>query len=146
MTDIDDPTVARACAGTCGKVCLWHEFYKHGYCVECWRVVAPTRGAATFIPSTPEDKVRALELVAQGYKQISRKYRTLGRLPEGMTGLEALATADPDLAKRMLDGVNERAGEQFMRCFARGKELTVTLTQGEFAEYLRATGRNAEQR
>jgi hypothetical protein len=41
------------------------------------------------------------ELIRQGYKQTSRRYRTLARLPPGKTGIEAVVEArDADLIAR----------------------------------------------
>jgi hypothetical protein len=78
-------------------------------------------------------------LVFLGFKQVSRKYRILARLPKDMTGLEALATYDPDLAKRILDNANQSAAEYYLRCCPDAE--CVKLTIDEFNDYLRLTGR-----
>jgi hypothetical protein len=79
------------------------------------------------------------DIVAQGYEQVSRKYRIVARLPEGKTGLEALAEVDPELAKHMLDEVNLEAGRHYMRVHARHTQLS--LTWEEFNEFLIKTGK-----
>ena len=133
------PTVY-TCKGTCKELFTKGALFRDGYCRHCWQIVAPSRGAATFTPATEADKTRALEIVAQGYQQVSRKNRMVARLPPGMTGLEALRTVDPQLADNFLANAERMAAEQYMRCYA-NKENQLTLTQGEFAEFLKATGR-----
>ena len=85
------------------------------------------------------------DLIAAGFQQVSRKYRMLARLPPGMTGLEALATVDPQLAAHMLLNANRQAAEQYMRVYAKGPDQ-VTLTEHEFDEYLGKTGRGVPTR
>lgn len=87
---------------------------------------------------TPEEKAK--KLVEDGYEQISRKYRTLARLPEGMTGIEALRSADPFLAQRFLDNAERAAKEQYMRVYSKAEDRA-ELTVEEFNAYLKATGR-----
>ena len=53
-------------------------------------------------------------LILVGFEQVSRKYRTLARLPLGKTGLEALAEVDPDLAAQFLRNANRMAAEQYL--------------------------------
>jgi hypothetical protein len=84
-------------------------------------------------------------LIVAGFEQVSRKYRTLARLPAGKTGLEALAEVDAALAARFLQNANEHAAEQYRRCFAR-HENKVELTIDEFNEYLEKTGRKGSLR
>lgn len=81
---------------------------------------------------------RVDELIAEGYEQISRKYRTLARLPYGKTGLEALAEVDPDLAVQYLRNAEEMAKSQYLRVYSRDK---VELTTEAFNEFLQKTGR-----
>jgi hypothetical protein len=82
------------------------------------------------------------QLIAEGFEQVSRRYRRLARLPYGKTGLEALAEVDPELAAHMLDSVNRRAAEQYMRVYAKDDEK-IELNAEEFDEYLRLTRRSA---
>lgn len=82
--------------------------------------------------------------VAAGYRQISRRYRTVARLPEGKTGKEALRTA----ARRDVydvDGWVETLGEEaaasrYLRCYATDR---LTLTREEFDAFLKEGGRPA---
>lgn len=57
--------------------------------------------------------------------QVSGKYRIAARLPEGMTGVEALKTlniSEPEWAERMGEG---NAGDHYLRCGnGEQKELT----------------------
>ena len=83
---------------------------------------------------------RVDELIRNGFEQVSRKYRTLARLPPGKTGLEALAEVYPDLAAHFLRNANRIAAEQYLRCYAKGEDK-IELTRDEFNEYLEKTGR-----
>ena len=74
------------------------------------------------------------DLYKQGFRQVSRKYRMVARLPEGKTGLEALAEVDPRLAKDMLDRMNNAAAEQYLRCYAK-PPYVLTLSVEEFDEF-----------
>lgn len=79
---------------------------------------------------TPSEQ--AQQLFDQGYRQVSRKYRTLARLPEGKTGLEAL--------RRFItiDGISEpEAGDHFLRVHSRDK---VQLDRFVFAEFCKIGG------
>jgi hypothetical protein len=87
-------------------------------------------------------KEKVADLIKQGYEQISRKYRMLGRLPEGKTGLEALREVDPRLAQHFLDNANNAAKDQYIRCYTRGEPYRIELTREEFDEFLRQTGRH----
>jgi len=82
---------------------------------------------------TPEERAR--DLVAGGYRQISSKYRTVARMPPGMTGLEALANVNPRLAQGYLDNANELAAQQYLRCYP-GVDKII-LTYEEFGAFKR---------
>jgi hypothetical protein len=86
---------------------------------------------------------RVDELIAGGFKQVSRKYRHLARLPPGKTGLEALAEVDPRLAAHFLARANESAEMMFLRVHHADGPDHVTLTVEEFKEYLGKTGRSS---
>ena len=58
----------------------------------------------------------------------------VARLPEGKTGLEALAEVDPRLAKNMLDRMNNAAAEQYLRCYAK-PPYVLNLSVEEFDEF-----------
>lgn len=54
--------------------------------------------------------------------QVSRSYRSVARLPEGMTGIQALVSKNPDRpdwANNMGEG---HAGDHFLRCHARATD------------------------
>lgn len=72
------------------------------------------------------------DLIAQGYEQVSRKYRRLARLPLGMTGLEALRQADPELASHLERNLEETAKFMYLRIHAKD---FVVLTPEEFAAW-----------
>lgn len=86
---------------------------------------------------------RVPSLIAQGYEQVSRKRRTIARLPEGKTGLEALAAVDPTHVANLRTSMENHAAEFFRRIYAEHAGLTVVLTEEEFSEFLHETGRKA---
>lgn len=90
--------------------------------------------------NTVEDENVVDDLIARGCIQLSRKYRTLGFLPEGKTGLQALSEVAPERAKELLARINKQAAEVFLR-LNEAERYTVTLTRAQFNEYLRKTGR-----
>jgi hypothetical protein len=74
------------------------------------------------------------------YFQVSRKYRSLARLPEGMTGREAMVNADP--RGRWSDEklyTEEDCADQFLRCYTKPSDR-IELSPSAFASYLRAGG------
>ena len=80
-------------------------------------------------------------LISTGYKQISRKHRTLAKLPDGMNGFEALQKVDPSLANHMKAGFLESCADQYRRVYSRYDDNQIELSEPEFAEYLFQTGR-----
>lgn len=102
------------------------------------------------------------ELIKLGYKQVSAKYRTVARLPEGKSGKDALYEAemavlaeDGDLAdeilaywrkekKRWVDGLGERvAADHFRRVHAHAAGLWLELTPTEFSAFKAQGGKTA---
>lgn len=83
--------------------------------------------------------MNAKEAIRLGYYQVSRKHRMVARLPDGKTGVQALAEASgrPDWA-RMLGETN--AGDQFLRCYTDRGGLCVTLDRETFEEFRRLGG------
>lgn len=73
---------------------------------------------------TPGDFAVARDLAAEGWHQVSSNYRLIARLPEGMTGLEALETIDPNLAQDIREQAEAHAMRHFLRMYAEHKELT----------------------
>jgi hypothetical protein len=101
------------------------------------------RRASGGAPTIPEEAVaRARELVAAGYQSISNKYRLVARLPEGKTGLEALAMVNPDLAAHFLENANLSAARQFMRVYAKEPER-LELNAEEFKAFKANGGQSA---
>lgn len=69
--------------------------------------------------------------------QISGKFRVAARLPEGMTGIEALKTLnirEPEWAERMGE---EHAGDHYLRCSG---QQAKELTQDEWTAFKAAGG------
>ena len=74
--------------------------------------------------------------------QVSRSHRSLARLPDGMTGIEALESISkdrPGWAAGMGEG---NAGEHFMRVYGRDPELRAELTPEEFELFRKAGGKS----
>ena len=89
-----------------------------------------------------EDSARAL--IADGWFQVSRKYRTVARLPEGKTGKEALLESSrrsvPD-APRWVACLSERdAADYWGRVHARAASLWLELDVATFAAFRRLGG------
>lgn len=72
------------------------------------------------------------ELVRRGYKQTSRKNRTIAIIPEGMTAMEALATVEPDYTDRLRERMEREAADRFRRFHAQNHGLERKLDQEEF--------------
>jgi hypothetical protein len=75
--------------------------------------------------------------------QISRAYRTVARLPEGKTGIQALIDATKDRredAERWANGLGEAsAGDHYLRVHSPKKDQ-LELTFHEFAAFRRMGG------
>lgn len=95
-----------------------------------------TRSKKTMSTASEE----AAELVRLGYCQVSRKFRSVARLPEGKTGIEALADASRDLVWARTLG-EEHAAEQFRRVYAiyapAEQRLILILTREVFDAFKR---------
>jgi hypothetical protein len=81
------------------------------------------------------------ELLKQGVRQLSRKYRTVARLPPGMTGLQALQERAPERYKEVMKRAEEWAAEDYCRYVAEKYGDHFELTVEQFNEYLAKTGR-----
>lgn len=103
-----------------------------------------------------DDELRTL--IAQGYKQISARYRILARLPEGKTGINALVEAEmaawqrrgsikpdywPDHYVKWANQLGEIvAGNYFRRVWAKD-DLRVTLSPIELRRFRHLGGLSA---
>jgi hypothetical protein len=70
---------------------------------------------------------QARALIRAGYYQVSRKWRSIAKLPEGKTGIEALTEVSgrPEWAAALGEG---RAGDHYLRCYAKKqRELPLEL-------------------
>ena len=84
------------------------------------------------------------ELIRNGYTQTSRRFRRLAKLPDGMSGIEAMQTVDPTWIKERMSRLEADAAELFCRVHSAEK---IELTDVEFAIYLqlrRYNGRDDE--
>ncbi len=79
-------------------------------------------GTPGFDPDDPEMRSKveaeARRLIARGYYQVSRAFLTLAKLPEGLTGVEALgrASGEPAWAQHLGE---LGAGDYYLRCYAK---------------------------
>jgi hypothetical protein len=83
---------------------------------------------------------RVDNIIASGFRQTSRKYRRLARVPQGKTPFEALKEVDPHYAEMLLERLNNWAENEYLRVHANGEDV-VELSDDEFKEYLAKTGR-----
>lgn len=81
--------------------------------------------------------VVAQAYLVDGYRSISNKFRTAPRLPPGKSGLEALAEVDPHHAEKLLEEVEERATEAYLRVHAREAGNTLELDPDTFLAFKR---------
>lgn len=86
-------------------------------------------------------------MVRDGYEQLSRKFRTVARLPKGLNGYEALARHDSYMANHFLDQAMRNCAREYMVLYAKkdqesglDTDLHVELTDEEFREWLRLRG------
>jgi hypothetical protein len=87
-----------------------------------WAFVA---GDGATVEVTQEHLEEARRLIDEGWHQVSRAYRGVARLPEGMTGTEALIDAErrsdhphPNLETWATRMGEAHAGEHYLRCYA----------------------------
>jgi len=88
----------------------------------------------------------ARRLIDEGWYQTSRKFRCLARLPEGMTGKEALLEEAkkerPWDAEKWVNCLGERsAGDHWLRCYSRRvEECNQQVSQKVFDAFRRLGG------
>lgn len=112
--------------------------------VEPWSFTA---GDGAHIEVTAEHIESARQLLEEGWHQVSRRYRTLARLPDGMNGVEALIDAElrsehphPNLEKWARGLGNGSAGEHYMRCYAHRDLNQCKLDIPTFAAFRKLRG------
>lgn len=101
------------------------------------------------------DRERALQLIREGYMQISRSYRMLARLPKGVRATDALYQASlgeysPTLhnyaywqqhLREWADHLgDDGARRQYLRCYAPDK---ITVSPGVFMLFRKLGGQSA---
>jgi len=86
-----------------------------------------------------DDAEIAAQLVRDGWKSTSNRYRNIARLPEGKTGLEALRDCAPEAYRHIMENAERQAADTYRRIFARG-DTKQTLDQDMFQAFKRARG------
>ena len=112
--------------------------------VEPWSFVA---GDGIPIDVTDEHIESARQLIEEGWHQTSRAYRMLARLPDGMTGVEALIDAErrsqhpQSNVVKWANGLgNAGAGEHYLRCYASRDLHGCTLDIPTFSAFKKLGG------
>jgi hypothetical protein len=72
---------------------------------------------------------RARELIDAGYMSTSNKFRTVNRVPVGMTALEALRIQGPTEAARLERQIEQFARSILLRQYNAADELTLSPSQ-----------------
>lgn len=81
-----------------------------------------------------KEKIR--DLFRRGARQLSRKYRLVGILPEGKTGMQCLEEVDPESARRLQERAEDWAVDEFLRIHGQKMGCVLELSEGEFKEFL----------
>lgn len=84
-----------------------------------------------------------LRLIADGYRQTSAKYRTLARLPPGMSAVDAMVMSDPRSADDWRKRGEESCGRQWRCVYASSwklHDLEVVLPPADFKAYKKLGG------
>jgi hypothetical protein len=116
-----------------------------------WRVLSPEEIAIRLEEVPEEEELRVFD--PKIWKSVSHKYRTLARLPEGMTGKQAVQWAYEENIKLFgyCDKPNECWSEEvaasdFMRCatsYPYAKHCQAELTVEEYRAFRKAGGQSA---
>lgn len=116
-----------------------------------WRVLSPDEIAIRLEEIPEEEELRVFD--PKIWKSISNKYRTVSRLPEGMTGKQAMKWAHEEYAKifeyqnPLNENWDERMAEShFLRVFTIypfAKHCQAELTQAEWRAFKQAGGQSA---
>lgn len=84
------------------------------------------------------------ELFDKGAIQLSRKYRHVGVLPEGKTGVEMMEKVDPEYVRHRRELMERDCAEQFLRVYGCKEDCTYKLTEEEFSEFLEEKRKRSE--
>lgn len=95
-----------------------------------------------YVEPTKKHFDTAQELIDEGWYQVSRRWRTVARLPDGKTGVQALTEAETrrdaeKWAKMLGEG---SAGDHFLRCHANKDGLWKELDVPTFAAFRKLGG------
>ena len=82
-------------------------------------------------------KQKIADLYARGAIQLSRKYCHVGVLPEGKTGLELMQEVEPRWVEEERRQLEQKAAENYIRCYGHNNGCIIELTYDEFEEWLR---------
>lgn len=77
------------------------------------------------------------------WKQTSRKYRHVARLPPGKTGIQALKDASPDECRRVEELLERQCAAQYLRLYAAKEGFREELTEEEFENFKANGGEGA---
>lgn len=77
------------------------------------------------------------------WRGVSNKHRTVARLPEGMTGIEALKKYAPDEYDQLLEYIEQRAANTYRRIYADKNGDVAILNQVEWDEFKNAGGESS---
>lgn len=89
---------------------------------------------------TEDDLAIARERIAAGYRQVSRKHRTVAKLPAGETGLEALARRAPLAYAHLMQQMEQRAADTYRRIYAESEGNWLELDSFDFEAFRKAGG------
>lgn len=105
----------------------------------CWQMfLTPSQTT----PAVEDEPLR--EFDPEIWRSISSKYRTVARLPEGMTAVEALEKFYPDAHAELLRRLEIWARSEFLRMYAsRHPSLTADLTPAEWQHFKKSGGFSA---
>lgn len=118
-----------------------------------WRVLSPAEIEMLLEEVEAEEEAETRVFDPKIWKSISNKYRTVARLPEGMTGKQAMKWAHEEYAKifeyqnPLNESWDERMSEgHFLRVFTIypfAKHCQAELTQAEWRAFKQAGGQSA---
>lgn len=108
---------------------------------QSWKI--PCNIERTIMTALRDSDIR--KLISEGYKQISRKYGIIARLPNGKGGIESLVdVSDRKDARLWAEMLGETAaGDYFRRCHADRLGLTKVLSQGDLSTFRELGGESA---